>query len=50
MSVNVTLITNKVFADDPVKLRSLGLARNPVIDILIKAGNLTTDVHIGRMR
>ena len=45
MSVNVALITNKVFADDPVRLRSLAWALIPGTDILIKAGNLTTDVH-----
>ena len=50
MSVNVTLITNKVFADDPVKLRSLGWALIPGTDVLIKAGNQTTDVHRGSVR
>ena len=45
LSVNVTLFGDRVFADDPVKMRSLGWALTQYDYILIKKGGGDLDTR-----
>lgn len=45
-SVNLSWYGNRAFADDPVKMRSLGWALIQYDRVFIKRGNLDTERHI----